>query len=74
MIPCGLFQCTTSYPCKAEDVGYNAIEEYKTKHNIPIGLSDHSGSIYPSLAAVAIGAKMLEVHAVFSKDCWTRFK
>lgn len=69
-IPCGLFQCTTSYPCKAEDVGYNVIEEYKTKHNIPIGLSDHSGSIYPSLAAVAIGAKMLEVHAVFSKDCF----
>ncbi len=69
-ISCGLFQCTTSYPCKAEDIGYNIINEYKSKYDIPIGLSDHSGKIFPSLAAVAIGAKMLEVHVVFSKDCF----
>tara|TARA_Y100000310_G_scaffold324632_1_gene386745 strand:+ start:155 stop:607 length:453 start_codon:yes stop_codon:yes gene_type:complete len=32
------------------------------------GLSDHSGSIYTGLAAVALGAQMLEVHVCFSKE------
>lgn len=63
-----LFQCTTSYPCNPEDVGYNIIEEMITRFNCPVGLSDHSGTPFPSLAAVAFGAKILEVHAVFSKQ------
>jgi N-acetylneuraminate synthase len=69
-VECAVFQCTTSYPCKAEDVGYNVIKELQKKYNFPIGLSDHSGTIYPSIAAVSIGAKIIEVHAVFSKRCF----
>ncbi len=63
-----LFQCTTSYPCNPEDVGYNIIEEMITRFNCPVGLSDHSGTPFPSIAAIAFGAKILEVHAVFSKQ------
>lgn len=63
-----LFQCTTSYPCKAEEVGYNIIEELKLRFNCPVGLSDHTGEIYPSLSAVTLGAKIIETHAVFSKQ------
>ena len=33
-------------------------------------MSDHSGTIYPSLAAVALGANIIEVHTVFSKECF----
>ncbi|MGF1765944.1 N-acetylneuraminate synthase family protein [Enterovibrio makurazakiensis] len=66
----GLFQCTTSYPCPAEEIGYNVIDDLASRFQCPIGLSDHSGKIYPSLAAVARGAKMIEVHAVFSKRCF----
>lgn len=65
-----IFQCTTSYPCSPEDIGYNVIEELKERYDCPIGLSDHSGFIYPSLASVALGAKLLEVHTVFSKECF----
>ena len=42
-----LFQCTTSYPCNAEDIGYNVITEMKERFECPVGLSDHSGTIYP---------------------------
>lgn len=66
-IDISLFQCTTSYPTKPEEVGLNLITEMKKKYIVPIGLSDHSGEIYPSLAAVALGAQMIEVHAVFDK-------
>ena len=66
----GLFQCTSSYPCPLEDVGINVIEEMQKKYKVPVGLSDHSGSIIPSLTAVARGASMVEAHLVFSKDCF----
>ncbi|MGL0822733.1 N-acetylneuraminate synthase family protein [Vibrio vulnificus] len=69
-VECAVFQCTTSYPCAAEDIGYNVIQELRQKYPFPIGLSDHSGTIYPSIAAVALGAKLIEVHAVFSKRCF----
>jgi N-acetylneuraminate synthase len=62
-----ILQCTTSYPTKAENVGLNVIPELRKRYNVPVGLSDHSGEIYPSLGAVALGADILEFHAVFDK-------
>ena len=63
-----IFQCTTSYPCNAEDIGYNVLDELKNRYSCAVGLSDHSGTIFPSLAAVALGARLIEVHAVFSSN------
>jgi N-acetylneuraminate synthase len=65
--PLSILQCTTQYPTQAEDIGLNVITELKNRYNIPVGLSDHSGEIYPCLAATALGAKILEFHAVFDK-------
>ena len=64
------FQCTSKYPTKLTDIGINIItllvEKYETE-SVSIGLSDHSGSIFPSLAAYANGAKYFEVHVTPSK-------
>ena len=68
--PYGLFQCTTSYPCEGKDIGYNVISEMKERYSCPVGLSDHSGTIFPSLASVALGCNLIEVHTVFSKECF----
>ena len=65
-----LFQCTTSYPCPPEKIGLNVLCEFQNRYDCPIGLSDHSGTIFPSLAAVALGAKLVEIHTVFSKECF----
>lgn len=62
-----ILQCTTKYPTHAEDIGLNVIQELKKRYNIPIGLSDHSGKIYPLIAAAGLGAEILEFHAVFDK-------
>jgi N-acetylneuraminate synthase len=62
-----LLQCTTKYPTAPEDIGLNVIDELKALFDCPVGLSDHSGSIFPSIAAVARGADIIEVHAVFDK-------
>lgn len=66
----GVFQCTSSYPCPPESLGLNLIPEFATRWQAPVGLSDHSGTIYPSLAAVTLGASLLEVHITFSPDCF----
>ena len=65
--PLALFQCTSSYPTPPEKVGLNILKVFKDKFKCPVGLSDHSGSIYPSLAAIAMGADIIEVHITFHK-------
>lgn len=63
-----ILQCTTSYPTPAERVGLNVIGELKNKYpNISIGLSEHTGRIATGIAAVALGAEILEFHAVFDR-------
>ena len=64
----GLFQCTTSYPCPPEQLGLNIIGELRERYHCPVGLSDHSGTIYASVAAATLGVNMIEVHTVFSKE------
>lgn len=66
--PVAVFQCTTSYPCPAEKIGLNQITDLKARYGCPVGLSDHSGTPYPSLAAVTLGAKLIEVHVAFSRE------
>lgn len=64
--PYAIMQCTTAYPCPPEEIGLNVIPIMKDRYRCPIGLSDHSGTIFPSLAAVANGALMIEVHVTMS--------
>lgn len=67
--PFALFQCTSAYPTKLEDVGLNVLSEY-ARHKCPVGLSDHSGTPYPALAAMARGASLLELHVTFDKNMY----
>ncbi len=62
-----ILQCCSKYPTNPDDWGLNLINDYKKKYNVKIGFSDHSGEIYSSLAAVSLGAEILEFHVVFDK-------
>jgi N-acetylneuraminate synthase len=44
------------------------ISFFQKRYGCAAGLSDHSGTIYPGLAAVALGTQMLEVHVTFSRE------
>jgi N,N'-diacetyllegionaminate synthase len=63
-----ILHCTSRYPTKPEEIGLNIIEKFKKKFFAPIGFSDHSGKIYSSLAAVTLGASIIENHIILSKD------
>ena len=63
-----VMQCTSEYPCGPENVGLNLLSQMRERYNCPVGLSDHSGRMYASLAAAALGANALEVHVTFSRE------
>lgn len=68
--PVSVFQCTTAYPCLPERLGLNLIAEMRQRYGCPVGLSDHSGKVFSGLAAAALGVNMLEIHVVFSRECF----
>ncbi len=66
--PVTVLQCTSAYPCPPEQIGLNVIPLFRERFGCAAGLSDHSGSLYPGLAAAAIGIDALEVHLTFSRE------
>uniref|UniRef100_UPI0037E740BD N-acetylneuraminic acid synthase a n=1 Tax=Semicossyphus pulcher TaxID=241346 RepID=UPI0037E740BD len=63
-----ILQCTSAYPLEAEDVNLRVITEYQKEFpDIPIGYSGHESGINISIAAVALGAKVLERHVTLDK-------
>ncbi len=62
-----ILQCTTAYPTKPENYGLNVIGELKKRYGIQVGYSDHSAKIETCIAAAALGAEILEFHAVFDR-------
>ena len=63
-----IMQCNTQYPSPVEDVNLNAMINIGKKFNLSYGLSDHSLGIECSLAAVAMGAKVIEKHFTLNKN------
>lgn len=67
-IPIVVLQTTSMYPCPAEKIGLNLLAMFRDRYHCPVGLSDHSGTIYPGLAAVALGTDVLEVHVTLNRE------
>ena len=62
-----LMQCTSRYPTPLSEVGLNVLEEMRRRYSCPVGLSDHSGTPFPALAAMARGASVIELHVTFDR-------
>jgi N,N'-diacetyllegionaminate synthase len=67
-VPLAVLQCTSVYPCPPERIGLNLLAELAKRYGCPVGLSDHSGTIYPGLAAATLGATVVEVHVTLSRE------
>jgi len=63
-----ILQCTTAYPTQPEQFGLNVISELQERYKVSVGFSDHSSSIEACIAAITLGAEILEFHVVFDKD------
>lgn len=63
-----ILHCTTQYPAPYKDINLRAMETLKREFNTKIGYSDHSEGIEVSLAAVALGAQIIEKHITIDKN------
>ena len=66
--PLALFQCTNRYPCPPQCWGLNLISFFKERYGVPVGFSDHSGTVAAGLAAAALSVCMIEVHVCWHKS------
>lgn len=63
-----LLKCTSSYPANPEDMNLLTMLDMKKRFNLPVGLSDHSLGITAPIAAVSLGAKMIEKHFILDQS------
>jgi N,N'-diacetyllegionaminate synthase len=63
-----ILQCNTEYPTPFKDANIRAMLTIKKKFKVEVGYSDHTEGIEVSLAAAALGAKVLEKHITLDKN------
>ena len=62
-----LMQCTSAYPAPYNEINLNTIPTLRNKFKLNVGFSDHSLGVQASVAAIALGAKVIEKHLTLSK-------
>ena len=65
-----IYHCTSTYPTSNNEINLNAIPMLKERYNCPIGFSGHERGIFPSSAAVILGACSVERHITLDRTMW----
>lgn len=63
-----VLHCTTEYPAPYENVNLSAMKTIRSKLKLPVGYSDHTQGIEISIAAVAMGASVIEKHFTLDRQ------
>jgi N,N'-diacetyllegionaminate synthase len=63
-----LMHCTTNYPCPMNEVNLQAMQTLKYAFNCKVGYSDHTMGIEIPIAAVAMGAEIIEKHFTLDQE------
>lgn len=63
-----LLHCNTEYPTPVEDVNLMAMNELANKFDVEVGYSDHTEGIEVAIAAVALGARVIEKHFTIDRN------
>ncbi len=66
--PLALLHCVSNYPAAAEDVNLRAMETMRVAFGVPVGYSDHTTGDEVTLAAVALGACIIEKHFTLDRE------
>ena len=66
--PIAVLKCTTSYPARISDLNLATIPYLINKYDFPIGFSDHTEGFTAAVAAVALGATIIEKHIKLDRD------
>jgi len=65
-----ILHATSTYPSQTKELNLKVITELKARYDIPIGYSGHEVGLAPTLAAVALGACLVERHITMDRASW----
>lgn len=65
-----LLHCNSSYPASEEEINLRVLTLLEKEFDVPIGYSGHERGLQVSLAAVALGACMIERHITLDRTMW----
>ena len=65
-----ILHATSTYPLPAEEANLRVIATLQERYGVPVGYSGHEPGLEISLAAVALGAVMVERHITLDRDMW----
>jgi sialic acid synthase len=63
-----ILHCNSTYPCPEEQIGLPVIAQLRRRYKVPVGYSGHEQGLGPSVAAVALGACVVERHFTLDKN------
>lgn len=63
-----ILHCTSDYPAPLESVNLNAMKTIEKEFGVRVGYSDHTNNLEVAVAAVSLGASVIEKHFTISKD------
>lgn len=65
-----LLHCTSTYPADLEELNLRTIQALVARYGVPVGYSGHEVGLAPAVAAVALGACMVERHITMDRAMW----
>jgi N-acetylneuraminate synthase len=65
-----LLHCTSTYPCEPNEINLATMAGLGARYGVPVGYSGHERGLAPSLAAVALGACVVERHVTLDPGMW----
>lgn len=68
--PLLIAHCTSTYPCKPEELNLSMIKTLEKRFKVPIGYSGHEVGLQTTYAAVTLGAKFIERHITLDRAMW----
>jgi N-acetylneuraminate synthase len=65
-----LLHCTSTYPSSADELNLRAIQSMSDRYGVPVGYSGHEQELSTTVAAVALGACVVERHVTLDRGMW----
>lgn len=65
-----ILHCTSTYPADSNELNLRVIPVLEDRYGVPVGYSGHEGLVYTTLAAVALGACIVERHVTLNRTMW----
>ena len=65
-----LLHCTSAYPARVDELNLKVIPALIDRYRVPVGYSGHEVGLYTTVAAVALGACVVERHITLDRSLW----